>query len=191
MLIILHHVNQHRLGDLGFVVGFSVSIEVTEPGTFECADLAVEGFQALMNIPMFLQLLPGVELLLALLALLRLDPLGVLPIDVAVKVLPAAEDCPTVAAGKLSVGVVPLGVKNEITFTIEGFSTLSTQMTLGSFLVGLLDVIVPGDPTLETLPTHFAGHCIHMASMNLHRVELQGSVGEEVFATAGADVLHH
>ena len=64
-------------------------------------------------------------------------------------------------------------------------------MTLGSFLVGLLDVIVPGDPTLETLPTHFAGHCIHMASMNLHRVELQGSVGEEVFATAGADVLHH
>ena len=44
MFSIHHHVDQHRLGDLGFVVGFSVSIEVTEAGTLEGTDLAVEGF---------------------------------------------------------------------------------------------------------------------------------------------------
>ena len=64
-------------------------------------------------------------------------------------------------------------------------------MTLGSFFMDLLDVIVPGDLALETLPTQFTGHRVHMAAVSLHRVELQGSVGEEIFATAGADVLHH
>ena len=72
MLAILHHIDQHRLGDPGFVVGLSVHIEVTEAGTPEGTDLAVERFQAPVDILMFLQLLPGVELLLALLALLRL-----------------------------------------------------------------------------------------------------------------------
>ena len=64
-------------------------------------------------------------------------------------------------------------------------------MTLGSFLMDLLDVIVPGDLALETLPTQVTGHRVHMGAVSLHRVELQGSVGEEIFATAGADVLHH
>ena len=63
-------------------------------------------------------------------------------------------------------------------------------MTLGSFLMDLLDVIVPGDRALETLPAHFAGHGVDVAAVDLHHVELQRSVGEEIFATAGADVLH-
>ena len=72
MLAILHHVDQHRLGDPGLVVGLSVHIEVTEAGTPEGTDLAVERFHAPVDILMFLQLLTRVELLLTQLALLCL-----------------------------------------------------------------------------------------------------------------------
>ena len=58
MFTVYHHVDQHRLGDPGFVVGLSVHIEVTEAGTSEGTDLAVERFQAPVDILMFLQLLP-------------------------------------------------------------------------------------------------------------------------------------
>ena len=44
MLISLHHADQHWLGDLGFIVFFSVSIQVIESGTLEGTDLAVEWF---------------------------------------------------------------------------------------------------------------------------------------------------
>ena len=44
MFTIYHHIDQYRLRDLVFPVGFSVSIEVTEAGTLEGTDLAVEGF---------------------------------------------------------------------------------------------------------------------------------------------------
>ena len=55
----------------------------------------------------------------------------------------------------------------------------------------LLDVTVPGDLALETFPADLTGHRVDVATVHLHRVELQSPVGEEVLATAGADVLHH
>ena len=80
MLAILHHVDQHRLGDPGLVVGLSVHIEVTEAGTPEGTDLAVERFHAPVDILMFLQLLTRVELLLTQLALLCLEADRVFPV---------------------------------------------------------------------------------------------------------------
>ena len=44
MLIILHHADQHFLGDPVFAVGFSMSIQVIEPGALEGTDLTVERF---------------------------------------------------------------------------------------------------------------------------------------------------
>ena len=51
-----------------------------------------------MNNSVFLQLGSGVKLLLALLALLRLDALRVLPVDVTGEILPAAKYCLTEVA---------------------------------------------------------------------------------------------
>ena len=49
---------------------------------------------------------------------------------------------------------------------------------------------VPGYLTLETFPTDLTRDSVDMAAVDFHHVELQCSVSEEVFTTAGADVLH-
>ena len=54
MFTVYHHVDQHRLSDLGFPVGLSVHIEVTEAGTLEHADLAVEWFYPMNVVVVFL-----------------------------------------------------------------------------------------------------------------------------------------
>ena len=78
MLIILHHVDQHRLGDPGFAMGFqSVDIQVTEPGTFYGADLTVERFYPMNFVVVLLQGPSVVELFFTFRALLSLLPLHV------------------------------------------------------------------------------------------------------------------
>ena len=74
MLISLHHADQYFLADLGFVVGFSVDIQVTEPGKSDTTDLAVEWFYPMNAVVVFLQVLPGVEFLLTFCTFLRLLP---------------------------------------------------------------------------------------------------------------------
>ena len=190
MFTVYHHLDQHRLGDLGFAVGLSVHIQVTESGAFEHTDFAVEWFYSMNVVVVFLQSLAGVELFITFCTFLRLFPLRVFPLDMFPQINSAPENCLTVAADKLRVGVVSVDVKNQLPLAIENSPALSAQVTLGSFLMDLLDVIVPGDLALETFPADLTGHRVDMAAVHLHRVELQGAVGEEVPAAGGADVLH-
>ena len=49
---------------------------------------------------------------------------------------------------------------------------------------------VPCYLTLETFPTDLTRDSVDMGAVDLHHVQLQCSVSEEVFTTTGADVLH-
>ena len=78
MFIILHHVNQHRLGDPGFAMGFqSVDIQVTEAGTFHGTDLTVERFCPMDFFVVLLQGPSVVELFITFQTLLSFLPLHV------------------------------------------------------------------------------------------------------------------
>ena len=55
----------------------------------------------------------------------------------------------------------------------------------------MFNVIIPCYLALETFPADFTWNRVNMGTVDLNHVELQGSVSQEVFATAGADVLHH
>ena len=172
-------------------MGFSVHIQVTESGTFEHTDLAVEWFYSMNVVVMFLQSLAGVEFSITFWTFLRLLSLCVSPLHMFPEVNSAPEDCLAFTADKLRARVMSVDVEDQLSLTVENSPALPAQVTLGLFLVDLLDVIVQGDPTLETFPADLTRHRVYMGTVHLHCVELQSPVGEEILATAGADVLHH
>ena len=54
MFTVYYHIDQYSLGDFGFVVGFSVNIQVTQPGTLEHTDLTEEWFYPMNVVVVFL-----------------------------------------------------------------------------------------------------------------------------------------
>ena len=91
MLVILDHVEQHLLAVLGQVVGLPpVKVEVTESGTLEVADLAVERFDLVVDAEdVLLEARLEVEGFVAMIALQGL--LGVLVGDVTLESQPGVE----------------------------------------------------------------------------------------------------
>ena len=91
MLPILDHVDQHLLAELGQVVGLPpVKVEVTESGTLEVADLAVERFDLVVDAEdVLLEARLEVEGFVAMIALQGL--LGVLVGDVTLESQPGVE----------------------------------------------------------------------------------------------------
>ena len=112
MFTVYYHIDQYWLGDLGFVVGFSVNIQVTQPGTLEHTDLTEEWFYPMNVVVVFLQSLAGVEFFITFWTFLRLLSVCVFPLDVLPQVHSTPEYCLTVGADKLSAGVMSVDVKN-------------------------------------------------------------------------------
>ena len=54
MFTVYYHIDQYSLGDFGFVVGFSVNIQITEAGTLDTTDFAVEWFYPMNVVVVFL-----------------------------------------------------------------------------------------------------------------------------------------
>ena len=151
-------------------MGFSVDIQVAEPGTSEHTDLAAEWFYPMNVVVMFLQSLNVVEFFVTLGTFLRLLPLGVFPLDVFPQIHSAPEYRLAVCADKLCVGVMSVHVKDQFSLTVENPPALAAEMTLGISIMGLLNMIIPGDLTLETFPTDLTWHCIDMGTVNLYRM---------------------
>ena len=177
MISVHHHVDQHRLGDLGFTVRFTVDIQVTEAGTSEDTDLTVEWFYPMDVVVMFLQSLNIVEFFVTLRTFLCLLPVSMFPLDVLPQINSAPEHRLAVCADKLCVGVMSVHVKDQFPLTVENPPALAAEMTLGISIMGLLHMIISCDLTLETFPTNLTGHRIDMGTVNLYRMQFQSSIG--------------
>ena len=68
-------------------------------------------------------------------------------------------------------------VKDQFSLTVENSPALAAEMTLGISIMSLFNMVISGDLTLETFPTHLTWHCVDMGTVNLYRMQFQSSIG--------------
>ena len=187
MLIILNHLDQHLLAVLDQVVGLlPVKVEVAEPGALEVAELAVEGFELVVDTgDVCLQSDGAVKGPVTLIALERL--LRVPDGDVTLEVHPGTEGHVALPAAEDLARVVPQNVHPQLTAVLIDLATLSAQMTGVRDRVNQLMVYLQVLLSLEEAVAELTRESIDVRAVHLDHVVLQSPVAGEVGATLRAD----
>ena len=187
VLVILHHVNQRRLGNVRLLVRFaSVKVEVAESAALEVTDLAVVRSDLVVDVhDVSVEVPLEVEGSLALVALL--SPLCVFPGHVALEVQPGRECGVTLRAGEGVAGVEPGVVLPQLRLSLETLAADHTEVARPGVLVHLLHVHVQSALALEEQAAQLAGESVDVGAVDLHHVVLQARVVGKLTATIRTD----
>ena len=61
-----------------------------------------------------------------------------------------------------------VNVKDQFSLTVENSPALAAEMTLGISIMSLFNMVISGDLTLETFPTHLTWNRVDMGTVDLY-----------------------